>query len=168
MTVAAGVPTIWMGVLPELVGKDTSNLRSVICGGSAVPRALSEAWRAQVGLPILQAWGMTETSPVASVCHIKSTIDDTLDDDGRAELRTTIGQPVLGVEARIERDNPDDVSGELQVRGPWITAGYYDDDALPRLVHRRRLAAHRRRRGRRRARVPPARRPHEGRHQVGR
>jgi len=131
VTVAAGVPTIWMGVLPELAGKDTSNLRSVICGGSAVPRALSEAWRAQVGLPILQAWGMTETSPVASVCHIKSTIDDVLDDDGRAELRTTIGQPVLGVEARIERTNPDDVSGELQVRGPWITAGYYDDDRSP-------------------------------------
>jgi fatty-acyl-CoA synthase len=120
-----------MGVLPELTGKDTSSLRSVICGGSAVPRALSEAWRAQIGLPILQAWGMTETSPVASVCHIKSTIDDTLDDDGRAELRTTIGQPVLGVEARIERDNPDDVSGELQVRGPWITGGYYDDARSP-------------------------------------
>ena len=132
VTFAAGVPTIWMGVLPELSGRDVTSLRSVVCGGSAVPRALSEAWRAQVGLPILQAWGMTETSPLASVCHVKSTLDDTLDDDGRAELRTTVGVPVLGVEARVARDASDSDrsqsgSGELQVRGPWITAGYYDD-----------------------------------------
>ncbi|MCU1351691.1 MAG: putative fatty-acid--CoA ligase, partial [Acidimicrobiales bacterium] len=74
VTVAAGVPTIWMGVLPELKGRDTSHLRALPCGGSAVPRALSEGYREQVGLPILQAWGMTETSPVATVGHIKSTL----------------------------------------------------------------------------------------------
>jgi fatty-acyl-CoA synthase len=131
VTVAAGVPTIWMGVLPELAGRDTSSLRSVICGGSAVPRALSEAWRAQVGLPILQAWGMTETSPLGTVCHIKSTINATLDDDGCAELRTSIGIPVLGVETRVARPVADSASCELQVRGPWITASYYDDDRSP-------------------------------------
>ena len=130
VTVAAGVPTIWMGVLPELAGRDTSSLRSVVCGGSAVPLALSEAWREQVGVPILQAWGMTETGPLGTVCHIKSTLDAELDDDGRAEARTSIGQPVLGVEARVARhggDSPSGESGELQVRGPWITASYYDD-----------------------------------------
>ena len=67
VTVAAGVPTIWMTVLPELKGRDTSSLRAIPCGGSAVPRALSEAYREQLGLPILQAWGMTETSPIAAV-----------------------------------------------------------------------------------------------------
>jgi fatty-acyl-CoA synthase len=130
VTVAAGVPTIWMGVLPELAGRDTSSLRSVVCGGSAVPLALSEAWREQVGVPILQAWGMTETGPLGTVCHIKSTLDAALDDAGRAEARTSIGQPVLGVEARVARnggDSPSGESGELQVRGPWITASYYDD-----------------------------------------
>lgn len=57
VTLAAGVPTIWMGVLPELEGRDLSALRSVLCGGSAVPKSLSEAYREQIGLPILQAWG---------------------------------------------------------------------------------------------------------------
>jgi fatty-acyl-CoA synthase len=70
VTVAAGVPTIWMQVLPELKGRDTSSLRAIPCGGSAVPKALSEAYREQLGLPILQAWGMTETSPIAAVCTL--------------------------------------------------------------------------------------------------
>ena len=103
ITIAAGVPTIWMGVLPELKGRDTSALRAIPCGGSAVPLALSEGYRAQTGLPILQAWGMTETSPVASVGRIKSTLDAVLDDEGRAELRTTVGQPSICVDARIVR-----------------------------------------------------------------
>jgi fatty-acyl-CoA synthase len=130
-----------MGVLPELEGRDTSSLRSIVCGGSAVPRALSEAYEAAAGLPILQAWGMTETSPVGAVCHIKSTLDAALGDDGRAELRTTVGQPAVGVEARITRPEsahptgqlPWDgaTPGELQVRGPWIAAGYHDDPRSP-------------------------------------
>ena len=75
VTVAAGVPTIWMGVLPELKGRDASCLRAIPCGGSAVPKALSEGYRAQqLGMPILQAWGMTETSPIAAVCRVKSTL----------------------------------------------------------------------------------------------
>jgi fatty-acyl-CoA synthase len=138
VTLAAGVPTIWMGVLPELKGRDTSSLRSIPCGGSAVPRALSEAYRTEVGLPITQAWGMTETSPVASSGHIKSTLAAELDDDGQAELRTTVGQPLLGVEARIVGPASVDslpwdgeTSGELQVRGPWVAASYYNDPRAP-------------------------------------
>ncbi|MEQ1785680.1 MAG: long-chain fatty acid--CoA ligase [Acidimicrobiales bacterium] len=138
VTIAAGVPTIWMGVLPELKGRDTSALRAIPCGGSAVPRALSEAYRAQTGLPIMQAWGMTETSPIASVGRIKSTIDATLDDDGRADLRTTVGQPSVCVDARIVRPGSTEAlpwdgeaSGELQVRGPWIASEYYNDERSP-------------------------------------
>jgi fatty-acyl-CoA synthase len=141
VTVAAGVPTIWMGVLPELDGRDTESLRSIVCGGSAVPRALSEAYEARIGLPILQAWGMTETSPVGAVCRVKSTLDGALGDDDRAALRSSVGQPAIGVEARITR--PESVSsteplpwdgatpGELQVRGPWIAACYHDDTRSP-------------------------------------
>jgi fatty-acyl-CoA synthase len=135
VTVAAGVPTIWMAVLPELEGRDLSCLRAIPCGGSAVPKALSEAYRVSTGLPILQAWGMTETSPVASVCRIASTLDAELDDEGRADLRTSVGQPVVGVEARITRTDSTvplpwdgETSGELQVRGPWIAASYFHDD----------------------------------------
>ncbi len=135
VTVAAGVPTIWMGVLPELAGRDVSNLRAIPCGGSAVPRALSEAYRAQVGMPILQAWGMTETSPVASVGRIMSTLDASLSDEEKADLRCTVGQASVGVDFRVVdpltlEPKPWDFesSGELQVRGPWVAATYYNDE----------------------------------------
>jgi fatty-acyl-CoA synthase len=134
VTLAAGVPTIWNGMLAELEGRDMSSLTRIVCGGSAVPRALSEAYREQVGRPILQAWGMTETSPLGSVCRIKSTLADGSDDD-LADLRATVGIPVPLVEARIvepggeeEVARDGEASGELQVSGPWIAAGYYDDD----------------------------------------
>jgi fatty-acyl-CoA synthase len=86
----------------------------------------------------MQAWGMTETSPIASVGVIKSTLDAELDDEGRAELRTTVGQPSICVEARIARPDSGEAvewdgetSGELQVRGPWIAAAYYNDARSP-------------------------------------
>ena len=134
VTVAAGVPTIWMGVLPELEGRDTSALRTIPCGGSAVPKALSEAYRAQTGLPILQAWGMTETSPVASVAITRSWLEDQ-PEEVLADLRATQGPALLGVELRIADQATGEVlpwdgtsRGELQAAGPWITGSYYDDD----------------------------------------
>ncbi len=134
VTVAAGVPTIWMGVLPELEGRDISALRAIPCGGSAVPKALSEAYRAQTGLPILQAWGMTETSPVASVAITRSWLEDQ-PEEVLADLRATQGPALLGVELRIADQATGEVlpwdgtsRGELQAAGPWITGSYYDDD----------------------------------------
>ncbi len=134
VTVAAGVPTIWMAVLPELKGRDTSALRAIPCGGSAVPKALSEGYREQTGLPILQAWGMTETSPIAAVCTL-SAADQKLPQDEQAELRTTVGQIAFGVDARVVEPgttNPvawdGETSGELQCRGNWIAATYYNDE----------------------------------------
>ncbi|MCB1258562.1 MAG: AMP-binding protein, partial [Microthrixaceae bacterium] len=137
VTVAAGVPTIWMGVLPELKDRDTSALRAIPCGGSAVPKALSEAYKAQTGLPILQAWGMTETSPVASAAITRSWLED-LPEDEKADLRATQGPAVIGVELRIADQNTGEIlpwdgetQGELQAAGPWITATYYDDERAP-------------------------------------
>src|SRR4051812_22780154 len=133
VTVAAGVPTIWMGVLPELKGRDTSHLRAIPCGGSAVPKALSEAYREQVGLPIMQAWGMTETSPVCTIGRIKSTLEH-LSVDEKADLRTSVGYPLVGVDFRVvdpSTNEPaawdNEQTGELQVSGPWIAASYYND-----------------------------------------
>ncbi|NBU16786.1 MAG: fatty acid--CoA ligase [Actinobacteria bacterium] len=133
VTVAAGVPTIWMAVLPELKGKDTSSLRCIPCGGSAVPKALSEAYREQTGLPILQAWGMTETSPIAAVCTL-SRADRALPQEQQADLRTTVGLIAFGVEMRVVEPGTTtplpwdgESSGELQCSGPWIAADYYDD-----------------------------------------
>ena len=133
VTIAAGVPTIWMGVLPELEGRDLSALRAIPCGGSAVPKALSEAYRHKIGLPILQAWGMTETSPIAAACHIQSG-DVGRSEDELADIRTSVGTIVPGVEFRVvqpdtteEQPWDGEATGELQVRGPWVTASYYRD-----------------------------------------
>jgi fatty-acyl-CoA synthase len=138
VTIAAGVPTIWMGVLPELEGRDVSALRAIPCGGSAVPKSLSEGYRKQIGLPILQAWGMTETSPVASNGEIKSTLAEGATDDELADLRTTVGVPLLGVESRIALPDSTEglpwdgeTQGELQVRGAWVARSYYDDPRSP-------------------------------------
>ena len=137
VTVAAGVPTIWMGVLPLIQdgSRDVSSLRAIPCGGSAVPKALSEGFRAATGLPILQAWGMTETSPIASTGHLKSyLVDEAGSDEELADLRAMQGLPAPLVDVRIvEQDTLnelpwDDVAtGELQARGPWIARDYYND-----------------------------------------
>jgi fatty-acyl-CoA synthase len=74
VTVAAGVPTIWISVLAHLDGHDLPSLRRVLCGGSAVPRALSESYREMIGVPITQAWGMTESHPVATVARVPSRL----------------------------------------------------------------------------------------------
>ncbi|MFZ8947508.1 MAG: long-chain fatty acid--CoA ligase [Ilumatobacteraceae bacterium] len=133
VTVAAGVPTIWMQVLPELAGRDASSLRAIPCGGSAVPRALSEGYRTQIGLPLLQAWGMTETSPICAVAHLDADEQD-LDDDTKADLRTMVGRISFGVEMRVVDPSSGEsvrwdgeATGELQCRGNWIAASYHDD-----------------------------------------
>src|SRR5919199_5893351 len=133
-TLAAGVPTIWLGVLPQLAGRP-HRLRSILCGGSAVPKALSEAYREQVGLPILQGWGMTETHPVASLGYVPPRYADA-DESVKADQRARAGIPAFGVEARIvepgtstELPWDDEATGELQVRGPWCARDYFNPDA---------------------------------------
>jgi fatty-acyl-CoA synthase len=131
VTMTAGVPTIWMGLLPELAGRDLSSLRAVLCGGSAVPKALSEAYREKIGMPILHAWGMTETSPLGSI-NGSFSVYDGLGESGAADVRARQGIAPVGVDARIvepgtltELPWDDKATGELQVRGPWIAADYY-------------------------------------------
>jgi fatty-acyl-CoA synthase len=131
VTMTAGVPTIWMGVLPELEGRDLSSLRAILCGGSAVPKALSEAYREKLGMPILHAWGMTETSPLGSINGRFSAYDG-LSEDEAADVRARQGIAPVGVDTRIvepgtltELPWDDKATGELQVRGPWIAADYY-------------------------------------------
>jgi len=134
VTIAAGVPTIWMGVLPLLDGRDVSSLRAIPCGGSAVPKSLSEGFRATIGMPILQAWGMTETSPVASAGVVKSYLAEGKSEEELADIRAMQGLPAPLVEVRIvEQDTLKELpwdnvaTGELQCRGPWIARDYYND-----------------------------------------
>jgi fatty-acyl-CoA synthase len=133
VTFTAGVPTIWQSVFPHLVGRK-HQLRKIACGGSALPTALSEAYRDRVGLPIEHSWGMTETHPVAACSIVPPRYADASEED-KATLRVRAGTPLLGVEARIvdaETLRPlpwDDIAtGELQVRGPWCARDYYDPD----------------------------------------
>jgi len=131
-TVAGAVPTIWNALLLHVraSGGDLSSLRLVPCGGSAVPHALMEAYEKELGVRILQAWGMTETSPLGSVAHPPVGVTE----DEAWSYRDTQGRLICDVEARLVGDGgvllPHDgqAVGEVEVRGPWITGSYYKDD----------------------------------------
>jgi fatty-acyl-CoA synthase len=134
VTITAGVPTIWMGMAPLLEGRDLSALRLIICGGSAVPKVLSETYREKIGMPIRQAWGMTETSPLGSVCIERGELADA-DEDVKADLRATAGIAPPGIELRIvdaetgeAQPWDDEATGELEARGPWVAKQYYRTD----------------------------------------
>ena len=136
VTFAGGVPTIWIGVLNALEREsfDLSSVRMLICGGSAVPQSLIENLQRK-NLTLVQAWGMTETSPLASVSRIRSHQRD-LPEEEQFRLRARQGTIVPGVDFRVvnietgEQVPWDDTTyGELQVRGPWIASAYYKDPA---------------------------------------
>jgi len=135
-TFAAGVPTIWMGVLDywRREKPDLSTLRTVICGGSAVPATLSKAFEGEIGVPITQAWGMTETSPIGSVSRLPAEAGQNPDEQTRTYYNTSPGRSVPGVEVRVTGDDGNEVPwdastpGEIWVRGPWIARQYYGDE----------------------------------------
>jgi fatty-acyl-CoA synthase len=133
VTVAAGVPTIWQGMLAHLrtAGGDVSSLRTLVCGGSALPEAVMRAYADEFGITMTHAWGMTELSPIGSVAHEPVGVT------GEAvwPYRASQGRLVCGVEGRLTGDDgqvlPSDgkAVGELECRGPWVTAAYYQDSA---------------------------------------
>jgi fatty-acyl-CoA synthase len=131
-TVAGAVPTIWNGLLQHVRanGGDLSSLRLVPCGGSAVPHSLQEAYEKELGVRILQAWGMTETSPLGSVAHPPAGVPE----DEAWRYRDTAGRLMCQVEHRLVGEGgvmlPCDGNavGEIEVRGPWVTGAYYKDD----------------------------------------
>ena len=134
VTFAAGVPTIWIGLLSviERESFDLSALRAIYCGGSAVPKSLIEALQKH-NLNIVQAWGMTETSPLASVSKLRSYQED-LPQDEQFRIRARQGTTLPGVEFRVvnietgqEVPWDNESYGELQVRGPWIARAYFKD-----------------------------------------
>jgi len=137
VTFLAGVPTVWIALANYLKesGKRLPRVRTVVCGGSAVPQTLMETMDS-LGLRILHAWGMTETSPLGSVARVAA---ETKPED-ELKLRLTQGRVAPGVELRITDPSTgeelpwDGVAfGEIQVRGPWIARGYhngYDPDKL--------------------------------------
>jgi fatty-acyl-CoA synthase len=131
-TVAGAVPTIWNSLLQHVRahGGDISSLRLVPCGGSAVPHSLQEAYEKELGVRILQAWGMTETSPLGSVAHPPAGVSEAeawryRDSAGR--LMCQVEYRLIG-EAGTEVPCDGEAVGEIEVRGPWVTGAYYKDD----------------------------------------
>ncbi len=132
-TMSAAVPTIWNDILRHAESNpvDLSSIRFVACGGSAVPRGLIEKFQTRHDVRIIQAWGMTETSPLGAIAHPpKGTAPE-----AEMEWRAKTGRVVAGVDMRIVDDAGRELPwdgksvGEIQVRGPWITASYYLDPA---------------------------------------
>lgn len=128
-TVAAAVPTIWQGVLAELDAnpRDISSLRQVVVGGSTCPPSLMRTFEERHNVPILHAWGMTETSPLGSVAHPPGGTSG----EEAWNYRVTQGRLPASVQARLitadgtEAPWDGETVGELEVRGPWVTGGYY-------------------------------------------
>ncbi len=128
VTWTAGVPTIWTALLPLGRTHDLSSLRTIVIGGSATPRALLEAYD-ELGVEVLQIWGMTETGPVAAVSRPRRRHAG-LDVEGLRDVRAKTGYVLPGLEARIVADDGTQVPwdgesvGELEVRGPWVSTDY--------------------------------------------
>jgi fatty-acyl-CoA synthase len=134
VTFTAGVPTIWMGILQVLDANpgayDLSSIRSMFVGGAAVPQALIKAFEQRHGLRLVHAWGMTETTPLGTVSHLPLDLE-LASEDAQHAARAMQGRPVAFVEIRARNEDgivPNDgrTMGELEIRGPWVAAGYYN------------------------------------------
>ena len=133
VTLTSGVPTIWLRMLEYMRsnGLRLSTVEALPCGGSAPPRSLIAAFE-EAGIAFLNIWGMTESSPVCTIGQPRAEHDAM---PLRLDYKTRAGRPVYGVQMRLRDDAGDDLpmdgeaQGELLIRGPWIAAGYYDDEA---------------------------------------
>jgi fatty-acyl-CoA synthase len=133
VTLTAGVPTVWMAMLGALEAApgrwDLSSLHRLLVGGSAVPKSMIEGYQRH-GLTIVQGWGMTETSPLASTSSVPPELDDAPPDE-QFEYRARQGVPAPFVDIRARGDDgelipwDDQAMGELEVRGPWVAAAYF-------------------------------------------
>ncbi len=133
VTISAGVPTVWMAVLQALNAEpdrwDLSSLHHLLVGGSAAPKSLIQGLEDH-GLTLIHAWGMTETSPLASVCRLPPELDEAPPEE-QLEYRARQGPPSPFVEIRGRGDDgelipwDDTAMGELEVRGPWVARAYH-------------------------------------------
>ena len=133
VTLTAGVPTVWMAMLNAIETEperwDLSRVHRLLVGGSAVPKSMIEGY-AKHGLEIVQGWGMTETSPLASSAILPPELDDASDDE-KFDYRARQGYPQPFVDIRARGDDgelipwDDETMGELEVRGPFVACAYF-------------------------------------------
>ncbi|MGH3624496.1 MAG: long-chain fatty acid--CoA ligase [Sciscionella sp.] len=132
-TMTAAVPTIWQGLLAHLDAnpQDISHLRQAVVGGSACPPSLMRAFDERYNLDVIQAWGMTETSPLGTVAIPPSSATG----EKRWEYRSSQGHFPATVRARLVDDDGSEVAwdgesvGELEVTGPWVAGSYYSPES---------------------------------------
>ncbi len=141
VTFAAGVPTVWQMLLGHVQqnGLRFSSLKRTVIGGSACPPAMIKTFQDDYGVTVLHAWGMTELSPLGTVCTLKNKHLD-LPADEQAALLATQGRVIFGVDMKIVGDDGQDqpwdgkTYGDLLVRGPWAVGNYYRNEGASPLV----------------------------------
>jgi fatty-acyl-CoA synthase len=132
VTFTAGVPTVWLALIQYMQANKLklSTVKSAVIGGSAAPPAMIETFDKEYGVEVLHAWGMSEMSPLGTVNHPKEK-HNALSDKEKLAIRLKQGRPPYGVEMKIVDDAGNDLPhdgkafGDLLVRGPWITSGYF-------------------------------------------
>ncbi|MBZ4419292.1 long-chain fatty acid--CoA ligase [Myxococcus sp. RHSTA-1-4] len=143
VTLAGGVPTIWIGILALLDQEpkkwDLSAMRSMLIGGSAAPPSLIDGFKKRHGLEVVHAWGMTELSPVGTMAKLKGSLQDA-SPEAQLEARASQGFALPFVETRVAADDgrllpwDGETMGELEVRGPWVASSYYNDEGADRFT----------------------------------
>ncbi len=138
VTFTAAVPTVWLMLLQDLekTGQKLPYLNRVVIGGSACPRAMIKTFQDTYGVEVIHAWGMTEMSPLGSLCTMKPEYAE-LEGEARLDVQMKQGHPPFGVEMKITNDQGRDLPwdgktfGRLKVRGPAVAKSYYKVDGDP-------------------------------------
>ena len=135
VSLMAGVPTVWLGVYNYAKANNIKlkSVKKALVGGSALPESLLRSYEQDLGIPMQQGWGMTETSPIG--CTYTPHPDTDLDDyDSTVSDKLLAGRRMFGIDMRIVDDEnnilPEDgiSEGHLQVKGPWVASGYFKGD----------------------------------------
>jgi fatty-acyl-CoA synthase len=135
VTFAAGVPTVWQMLLSHMKPNalNFSSLKRTVIGGSACPPAMIDAFRESYGVDVLHAWGMTEMSPLGTLCTLKNKHLD-LPEEAQMKLRLKQGRSIFGVDMKIVNEAGESLPhdgktyGDLLVKGPWIIREYYKQE----------------------------------------
>ena len=135
VTFAAGVPTVWQMLLSHMKPNalNFSSLKRTVIGGSACPPAMIDAFRESYGVDVLHAWGMTEMSPLGTLCTLKNKHLD-LPEEAQMKLRLKQGRCIFGVDMKIVNEAGESLPhdgktyGDLLVKGPWIIREYYKQE----------------------------------------
>lgn len=136
VTLAAGVPTVWLALLDHLQtsGRRIDSIERLVIGGSAVPASMIEVFEETYGARVIQAWGMTELSPLGVVCCLKPGMEGRSRSE-RTSIQSKQGRGMFGIELRIVDEHGGEQSwngkdqGELMVRGPWVADSYFREES---------------------------------------